>query len=82
VVCGHIHQPCIREISNNTGKVTYLNSGDWVENLSALEYNKGEWEIYKYKEDLFARNYALLNKQAKSPDNKETFRELLIEMTR
>jgi len=23
------------------GSVTYLNSGDWVENLSALEYHKG-----------------------------------------
>jgi UDP-2,3-diacylglucosamine pyrophosphatase LpxH len=82
VVCGHIHQPGIREISNAAGKVTYLNSGDWVENLSALEYNQGEWKIYRYHEDLFARNYALTSKQIKAPDNKDTFRELLIEMTR
>ena len=27
---------------------TYLNSGDWIENLSALEYDKGEWSIYQY----------------------------------
>ena len=37
VVCGHIHQPCIREISMNNREITYMNSGDWLENLSALE---------------------------------------------
>jgi len=50
VVCGHIHQPEIREISNDQGSITYLNSGDWIENLTALEYYKGEWKIYRYNE--------------------------------
>jgi len=50
VVCGHIHHPEIREIGNEKGKITYLNSGDWVENLSALEFNNGEWSIYRFKE--------------------------------
>ncbi len=49
VVCGHIHQPQMRKISNNKGEVTYLNSGDWIENLTALEYNKGEWNIHHHK---------------------------------
>jgi UDP-2,3-diacylglucosamine pyrophosphatase LpxH len=49
VVCGHIHQAQIREISTTEGSVTYLNSGDWVENLTALEYNKGEWKLYHYE---------------------------------
>jgi UDP-2,3-diacylglucosamine pyrophosphatase LpxH len=50
VICGHIHQAEMREIvaTDNPGKVLYLNSGDWVENLTALEYNKGNWEIFKY----------------------------------
>lgn len=50
VICGHIHQAEMREITatDNPGKVIYLNSGDWVENLTALEYNKGKWEIFKY----------------------------------
>lgn len=50
VICGHIHQAEMREIiaTDNPGKVLYLNSGDWVENLTALEYNKGAWEIFKY----------------------------------
>lgn len=51
VVCGHIHQPEIKEIKNNEGKVTYLNSGDWIENLTALEYNNGEWSVYNFHED-------------------------------
>jgi UDP-2,3-diacylglucosamine pyrophosphatase LpxH len=47
VVCGHIHQPEIRQIQTKNGeKVTYLNSGDWVENSTALEYHEGEWKLY------------------------------------
>ena len=50
VVCGHIHQPEIREIENEEGKIVYLNSGDWIENLTALEYVNGEWSLYKFDE--------------------------------
>jgi UDP-2,3-diacylglucosamine pyrophosphatase LpxH len=50
VVCGHIHQPEMREIENEHGKIMYLNSGDWIENLTALEYAAGEWKIYRYDE--------------------------------
>lgn len=49
VICGHIHQPIIKEVITNNGSVTYLNSGDWVENLTALEYNNKQWSIYKYE---------------------------------
>ena len=48
VICGHIHHPEIKTISNEDGNVIYLNSGDWIENLTALEYNKGQWSIYKH----------------------------------
>jgi UDP-2,3-diacylglucosamine pyrophosphatase LpxH len=51
VICGHIHQPVIKEVSNSKGSVIYLNSGDWIENLSALEYNNGEWKLYRHLED-------------------------------
>jgi UDP-2,3-diacylglucosamine pyrophosphatase LpxH len=51
VICGHIHQPEIKEITTDKGKVVYLNSGDWVENLTALEYTKGKWRLYTYEED-------------------------------
>jgi UDP-2,3-diacylglucosamine pyrophosphatase LpxH len=51
VICGHIHQPEIREIANEDGSITYLNSGDWIENLTALEYNEGKWQLYRYREE-------------------------------
>ncbi|MCC5932601.1 MAG: UDP-2,3-diacylglucosamine diphosphatase [Balneolales bacterium] len=54
VICGHIHRPAIKEVTNERGRVTYLNSGDWIENLSALEYTKGEWSMYRFDETDFA----------------------------
>lgn len=52
VICGHVHRPQIRYIETDEGSVTYLNSGDWVENLTALEYYKGKWELFYYQNDL------------------------------
>jgi UDP-2,3-diacylglucosamine pyrophosphatase LpxH len=52
VICGHIHQPQMRTVSTSKGSITYLNSGDWIENLTALEYSKGAWTLYQYKEEL------------------------------
>ena len=56
VVCGHIHQPEKRNIFANNGEVMYLNSGDWVENLTALEYYEGNWEIFKYEAKDFVKD--------------------------
>lgn len=50
VVCGHIHQPQLREVTQENGRCTYLNSGDWIENLTALEYDQGHWELYQHQE--------------------------------
>jgi len=47
VICGHIHQPAIKMYGN----IEYLNSGDWVESLSALvEDFEGEWSLVYYNE--------------------------------
>lgn len=54
VICGHIHQPQKRTVETKDGKVIYMNSGDWIENLTALEYNNNEWEIFHYDEKAFA----------------------------
>lgn len=52
VACGHIHCPDIRPIRTPKGAVTYLNSGDWVENLTALEYTAAAgWQLYRYADD-------------------------------
>jgi UDP-2,3-diacylglucosamine pyrophosphatase LpxH len=52
VICGHIHQPANRMINTGKGTVNYLNSGDWIENLTALEYENNAWKIYYYNEDV------------------------------
>ena len=53
VICGHIHQPQIREVKSKNGNCLYLNSGDWIENLTALEYHNKNWSIYTYDKNDF-----------------------------
>jgi UDP-2,3-diacylglucosamine pyrophosphatase LpxH len=53
VICGHIHQPQKKVVETKNGKVTYLNSGDWVEHCTALEYHQNEWSIFEYDEKDF-----------------------------
>ena len=48
VICGHIHKPKIRTYNNQQGQVRYMNSGDWVENLTALEYDGTSWTLYQH----------------------------------
>lgn len=66
VICGHIHQPQIREVKNKKGSCTYLNSGDWIENLSALEYHNKEWKIFHYED----------HKHLLKDDESEEFQEM------
>lgn len=79
VVCGHIHYPEIKRIITEKGQVMYLNSGDWVENLTALEFNEGEWKIYRYLEDVKAQSIKLPKRFGKNLDNDEIFRGLVNE---
>ena len=87
VICGHIHQPEIRENYNDRHEsVKYLNSGDWIENLTALEYNKEKWTIYDYFQDEVAQN--ICSKESKNDihgleradsNNKQLFQQLVDE---
>jgi UDP-2,3-diacylglucosamine pyrophosphatase LpxH len=79
VICGHIHQPAMRKITTEKGEVTYLNSGDWVENLTALEYQQGVWRIYNYQDDLVAQKIKLSKHIRHSLDNDEIFKDLVSE---
>tara|TARA_R110002049_G_scaffold47596_3_gene137343 strand:- start:92305 stop:93162 length:858 start_codon:yes stop_codon:yes gene_type:complete len=51
VVCGHIHRPKKEIHTMKKGSCTYLNSGDWLESLTALEYSFKRWKIYRYNQD-------------------------------
>ena len=75
VVCGHIHHPKIEKFKTGNNTVTYLNSGDWVENLTALEYNNSKWSIYNHESSRFEKS--LINDEEKS--NKELFDEMMTE---
>jgi len=79
VICGHIHCPEMRKITTDKGEVMYLNSGDWVENLTALEYNQGAWSIYRYSDDLKAQSIKISKKHKNNMDNDEIFKDLVNE---
>lgn len=79
VVCGHIHHPEMRKITTDKGEVMYLNSGDWIENLTSLEYNQGEWRIYRYADDLYAQSLKISKRFQNNLNNEEIFKGLVNE---
>ena len=82
IVCGHIHYPEIRKINTEKGSIMYLNSGDWIENLTALEYTTDTWKLYKYGERNEAPNTVTENEQddhIMEMDNKEVFKMVMKE---
>lgn len=47
VICGHIHTPADKQIDG----IHYLNSGDWVETMSAIvEHEDGRFELIYFKD--------------------------------
>lgn len=79
VICGHIHRPEIKTITNKNGSVLYLNSGDWIEQLSALEYAEGNWKLHYEKP--YNRGIEKTNTEETEDvgTNKQLFREMLVE---
>jgi UDP-2,3-diacylglucosamine pyrophosphatase LpxH len=77
VVCGHIHQPQFRSVRTENGEVVYLNSGDWIENLTALEYDGRNWSIYRYREDTFAQSIKLSKRIKLNLDTDLIFKDLV-----
>lgn len=53
IICGHIHTPADKDLD---GEVHYLNSGDWVESLTAIvETEPGEFELIHHAEFMARR---------------------------
>ena len=46
VILGHIHTPKIESFDIDCDEIIYMNSGDWLESLSSLEYLDNKWSIY------------------------------------
>lgn len=75
VICGHIHQPEIREVCTGNGSTLYLNSGDWIENLTALEYTGGNWSLYKFDEaDVYKMKQ---HKEEEDPTSTQLFETIM-----
>jgi len=80
VICGHIHQPEIKSIETPDGSVQYLNSGDWVENLTTLEYYEGSWNLYRYEDDVWLKTLkADTNETFDTLEKKALFQNLMTE---
>jgi UDP-2,3-diacylglucosamine pyrophosphatase LpxH len=75
VICGHIHQPKIEIKTNSKGSTTYMNSGDWVENFTALEYRLKRWKIYNYSKD------KLIPFSTDEEFNDDSLRDLIVAIT-
>jgi UDP-2,3-diacylglucosamine pyrophosphatase LpxH len=54
IVTGHIHAANLRDIAHAAGTVRYLNSGDWVDSLTALECHGGVWRLARHGEEPMA----------------------------
>lgn len=69
VICGHIHQAQMRTIPIGDRSILYLNAGDWVESLTALEYYNNSWSLYYYPEEV--RKLKIVKQQ--TPNTLESF---------
>lgn len=83
VICGHIHHPEIKQVSNDKGSVQYLNSGDWVENLTALEFHEGAWNLYRHEQHTPAAELILSDAIPDVTDMRasELFSHMLVEFS-
>ncbi len=75
IICGHIHQPAIKEING----ITYLNSGDWVESMTALtEDFEGNWSLVYFNDLIEQMDQNRREELQKSIDFKEYLQEDII----
>lgn len=66
IICGHIHKAENRMIEG----IHYLNSGDWVETMSALaEDHEGNWELIYYCELNFKNHNSVESSPVVSLEN-------------
>ncbi|MEO6996220.1 MAG: UDP-2,3-diacylglucosamine diphosphatase [Lacunisphaera sp.] len=63
VICGHIHTPADKML----GDIHYLNSGDWVESMTAIvEHFDGKFELLTFQQ--FTTQFPMTQDVAFSPD--------------
>lgn len=50
IICGNTHLPKIKQFISKNGPIFYLNPGDWLKHMSALEFRQNRWHLF-YCED-------------------------------
>ncbi len=80
VICGHIHAPEIKKVVTEKGSITYMNSGDWIENLTSLEYSNKEWTVYNYMNDPVAQAVDVDKKKQTKESAKAMMASLMLEL--
>lgn len=69
VICGHIHQAAIKDIDG----ILYMNSGDWVESLTALAEDEwGNWQIIRYVDEKSMAN-EIMREEAEEIDESDNW---------
>lgn len=79
VVCGHIHHPEMRKVEQDHGSIMYLNSGDWIENLSALEYHKGNWTLFRFSDSERSAMMSVPEEETDEMNIRQLFNQMLAE---
>lgn len=79
VVCGHIHHPEMRKVEQDHGSIMYLNSGDWIENLSALEYHKGKWTLFRFSDSERSAMMSVPEEESDEMNIRQLFNQMLAE---
>lgn len=81
IVCGHIHHTEMRSIQIEDRSVDYLNSGDWIENLTSLEFDEGRWRIFNYRKDFVEQPYDVVTEEIVDTEVKQLFENMLVEFS-
>ncbi len=76
LICGHIHLPQIRPVEGRN--LVYMNAGDCVENLTALEYRFRRWSLYYYDPDDFQVANPRLKLRQNRPTKLQMFQNALL----
>ncbi|MEA5457429.1 UDP-2,3-diacylglucosamine diphosphatase [Arcicella sp. LKC2W] len=67
IICGHIHKPDIRQVND----ILYMNSGDWVESMTALvEDHSNNWELLYF---LHESNIQMTEEESEELVDSESF---------
>lgn len=79
VICGHIHHPEMRMIEQDHGEIMYLNSGDWIENLTALEYHNSQWTLFRFDDSESVAMLQIKEEESDDMNIRQLFNQMLTE---